>query len=203
MDFRASSNHDLIGLCLAGEQSAWNEFVRRFQEAISRSALKTARHYIAAPDPDLIDDFVSQTYMKVIDHDYRALRNFNCVHENGLYGYLRKIAANIVRDHFRRDPAEWQPLDLDVPDSNPTRKVEKDIFFEQCVKRLRQRLGSEPNRERDLVIFTYYYQSALGLTAKEIAQVLSMETKAVENIILRLKRFLQDDEKQQHQGIRA
>jgi len=156
MDFRASSNHDLIGLCLAGEQSAWNEFVRRFQEAISRSALKTARHYIAAPDPDLIDDFVSQTYMKVIDHDYRALRNFNCVHENGLYGYLRKIAANIVRDHFRRDPAEWQPLDLDVPDSNPTRKVEKDIFFEQCVKRLRQRLGSEPNRERHLAIFTYY-----------------------------------------------
>jgi len=69
MDFRASSNHELIELCLTGEQSAWNEFVRRFQEAISRSALKTARHYIATPDPELIDDFVAKTYMKVIDQD--------------------------------------------------------------------------------------------------------------------------------------
>lgn len=184
---------ELIILCLQADQKVWGEFLRRTQPKIALAARKRACWYVRNPTPDLIDDLVSDTYVKVCEKDYRVLRTLAGFEEYAVFGYLRQMAANLVTDHFRKNP----PVTDEIPEEDPPvapndeERIAANIYWDQSISFLRVKIAHEETCERDLRIFAYYIID--GYTAKEIGQIFHMPTKAVENVIGRLRRFIREN----------
>lgn len=182
---------ELIERCIAMDQAAWPEFMRRYNELIVRVALKTVRRWSRQPSPSLIDDLVQDTYIKLCDKDCYALRRFTGAHENAIFGYLKVITSNVVQDHFRRGinrVEEEEILETQPGNEDFSREAESYIFRDEAIQLLRHELEDDPHCERNIAIFLLYYVQEF--TAREIAELHCLQTKAVENIILRLVRVL-------------
>lgn len=92
---------ELLQLCLESEQETlWTEFVSRSHPIVAGVIIKTIRRWIR-PEPGLVDDMVQETYLRLCRNDFRALRHFISQHENSVFGFLKVVASNTVRDHFR------------------------------------------------------------------------------------------------------
>jgi RNA polymerase sigma-70 factor (ECF subfamily) len=190
--------NELLQLCLESEQEAlWAEFVSRSHPIIAGVIIKTIRRW-TRPDPSLIDDLVQETYLKLCLNNFRALRHFDSQHENSVFGFLKVVASNTVRDHFRAVYSQKRgsgmtliPLDCvplaELKDASPI--AERRIRL-QTVDDCLNTYVDGPNSSRDRMIFWLYYRE--GLTAKAISGLPSIRlgVKGVENTIWRLVRLL-------------
>src|SRR5258708_16626839 len=101
MDPRKLSVKELVSYCLdSQDQDGWTEFVRRFQPLIAGVVTKCVFKR-PRPKPDLIDDLVQDTFLKLCANDYRALRNFSFKDDHGFFGFLIVVASHLVDDYFR------------------------------------------------------------------------------------------------------
>lgn len=193
---------ELLRLCLQSEdQATWQEFVRRFQPFIARVAAKSVRRW-TDPTPSLVDDLVQETYLKLCANNFRALRQFDCQHENALFGFLKVVASNVVRDHFRSSYSQKrgsgrEEEDLDkmqtaaASGSRFSASAERNILIAE-IRQCLESQASEPNFIRDCAVFWLYYQQ--GLTAKAISQLpaIGLSVKGVESTLLRLTRLVRE-----------
>lgn len=200
MDYEAISPEDLVVACLqAGNESAWAEFVCRFQPLIARVLLRIA-HQWGDSSPQAIDDLVQEVYLKLCADNLRLLRNFKSSHEDAIYGYIKVFTANLAHDHFkasyaqkRGGSAETGSLDSDTFANSVTRKepevatIERKFLLGQVATCL-EAVASGPNEKRDCRIFWLYYR--VGLSASAIAGLptIGLTTKGVESTIFRLTR---------------
>ena len=100
MDYAALSPDDLVRICLAsGDESAWAEFIRRFQPLIAGVVLRVCRKW-GEDAPQTVDDLIQETYLKLCA-DQARLRTFESAHPDAIYGYLKVFTANLVHDHFK------------------------------------------------------------------------------------------------------
>jgi RNA polymerase sigma-70 factor, ECF subfamily len=200
MDPRELSVQELVSYCLdSQDEAAWTEFVRRFQPLIAgvvyRSVCARPRAH-----PALVDDLVQETYLKLCANHFKALRDFKFYHDNAFFGFLKKVAANVVEDYFRgsnsqkrgsgREEEDIDELRTAAPfPSHSHQPAEVAILMGQIDGCL-AKLASEPNSTRDHAIFWLYYHQ--GLTAKAISQIpgITLGTKGVESTLLRLTRFV-------------
>ncbi len=200
MDPRKLSVKELVSYCLnSQDQAGWTEFVRRFQPLIAGVVTKCAfkrKH----PKPDLIDELVQETFLKLLTNNLKALRSFDFRHENAFYGFLKVVASRVVEDHFRGSTSEKrgggrEEENIDdvrpAPPVNPrsAHAAERSILIreiDQCLGKL----ASEPNFTRDYAIFWLYYRQ--GLTAKAISELpgITLGVKGVESTLLRLTGFI-------------
>jgi len=187
---------DLLLLCLSSDdEEAWFRFVRRTQPFIASVIIKTIRRW-RTPDKSKVDDLIQDTYVKLFTDNKKALRNLRNEHENAIFGYLRVIASNVVLDHFRQrknDTDEVELSDQVVPPSlNGMKKIEFDQRRDE-INCCLEKLLSSPTHERDMRIFSFYYD--YGYTAKEISMLpgIELSIKGVEAALLRLSRFLSDE----------
>jgi RNA polymerase sigma-70 factor, ECF subfamily len=200
MDPSKLQAQELLRLCLQSEDEVvWLEFVRRFQPLIARVVVKSIRRW-TNPAPSLVDDLVQDTYLKLCANNFRALRDFDCEHENALFGFLKVVASNVVQDHFRSSYSqkrgsgrEEEDLDQVITATASSRSfcesAERNILIgeiQQCL----ESLSSEPNFARDCMIFWLYYKQ--GLTAKAISELpdIRLKVKGVESTLLRLTRLV-------------
>jgi RNA polymerase sigma factor (sigma-70 family) len=200
MDPRKLSIKDLVSYCLdSQDEGGWTEFVRRFQPHIARVVYKCVSRR-ERPKPELVDDLVQETFLKLCANNFKALRGFEFMHDNAFFGFLKVVAANTVEDYFRRKLAEKHGggrEEEDIDDvtpvvhfhSNSLRPEEVAILMGQ-IDRCLTKLAAEPNFGRDYAIFWLYYRQ--GLTAKAIAQLpgTTLGTKGVESILLRLTHYV-------------
>ncbi|HET7871300.1 MAG TPA: sigma factor, partial [Terriglobales bacterium] len=101
MDFKKLSPQEVLQLCLESKDEApWLEFLCRFQPLIARVVVRCVRRR-TTPQSSLVDDLVQETFLKLCANDCRALRNFDCDHEQALFGFVKKVAHNVVEDYFR------------------------------------------------------------------------------------------------------
>jgi len=146
------SDQDLIDRCLAGECSAFDGLVQRYQDALFRHLLRLAGR------PEQAEDLCQEAFIKC----YRALPNFR--RGRPLAPFLFKIATNLWRDG-RSSPLAVEPAHLDHNPGHPQvadeaiRRLERQGIVEAL-----QRLRPE-YRE---VLSLRYDQ---GLSYREIAQV--------------------------------
>ncbi len=200
MDSSTLPANELLRLCLESEdQVIWREFVRRFQPLIGRVVVKSARHW-TNPTPTLVDDLVQETYLKLCANNFRALRDFDCQHENALFGFLKVVASNVVQDHFRSTYSQKRGSGHEEEDLEKARNIAvSGASFSETAERkiligeIRQCLesqASDPNFSRDCMIFWLYYQQ--GLTAKAISELpsIGLTVKGVESTLLRLTRLV-------------
>ncbi|SRR5216684_3091174 len=202
MDPRELPAQELLQLCLQSEdQAAWLEFVRRFQPLIAGVVIKSIRRW-TNPTPALVDDLVQDTYLKLCANNFRALREFECQHENALFGFLKVVASNVVQDHIRsswsqkrgsgKEEEELDQIQVAAnPSSSFSENAERNILLSE-IGRCLETHSAEPNFARDCTIFWLYYRQ--GLTAKAISELpaIGLTVKGVESTLLRLTRLVKE-----------
>ena len=204
MDYSALSAEELALTCFrTGDEMAWAEFIRRFQPLIAGVVLRVARQW-GEVSPQIVDDLVQETYLKLCTERRRMLRDFAPAHENSIYGFIKVFAANLSQDYFKASrslkrgggaftasgdcerAAELKP----VADS-AERSGERMVLIREIDTCLRD-ISSGLNTERDRRIFWLYYRA--GMTASAIAGLttIGLSVKGVESTLARLTRQVRE-----------
>lgn len=190
----------LLSMCLEprSDDSLWTEFVRRSRPSILASVIRSIRHW-TLPTATLVEDLVQDTYLKLCDGNFRALRQLEGVNEESLHAFLKVVASNVVCDHFRGAYSQKRgrgskALDLCWAQAiagrtNRPQDMEQRILLAQ-IDRCLQQLSASRTVVRDRRIFWLYYR--VGLTARSIARLPSvgLTVKGVESTLGRLTRLL-------------
>ena len=186
---------ELLESCLNAHQESWVEFVKRFQPLIAIVIVKTLRRCIR-PNPNLVDDLVQESYLKLCANNFTVLREFKWHHESALAGFLRVVASNVAQDYLRNllcqkrgggkgeDDLEQAVLWKESA-VNSEEHIEREITLDQVQRCLESELA-EPHLTRDCRIFWLYYRD--GLTAKAISRQpgIGLSVKGVESALFRL-----------------
>lgn len=199
MNYQVLADDELVRECAENScPEAWEEFIRRFRKVIAMVALRACREW-SETSPDVVEDRIQDTFLKLCDDDCSLLRKFQSRHPGAFLGFLRSVTASVVYDYFRaqhairRDVGNTTALNeaihqLDHEEGSMS-PVDFEIFLNEVNDLLLQR-GTGPVEERDRTIFWLHYRG--GLTAKEIACLPCMQltVKGVESVLHRLLLYL-------------
>jgi RNA polymerase sigma-70 factor, ECF subfamily len=204
VDYSALSADELAIACFqSGDELAWAEFVQRFQPLIARVALRVARQW-GESSPQIVDELVQETYLKLCADRKRLLQRFTSKHEDAIYGYIKVLTSNLAHDHFkasrsqkRGGSATTTSIDCDertptVPDPMSAEAlIQRDILLQQ-VDACLQAVSIGPGSERDRKIFWLYYRVGLAASAIAALPMIGLSTKGVESTLLRLTRQIRE-----------
>jgi len=197
------SVEELIRACAeSNDGAAWREFVARFQRPISLSILRIAYQWDGVPQ-QVVDDLVQETYLKLCADKLPLLLGFAVRHPEAAVGYMKTIAVNVARDHFKsrysqkRGEGETDQFPDEIQMRNQrggfggADAVEREVLIKE-IHRCLEECSAGPDRERDCLIFRLYYQQ--GMTAKAIAALptIGLTAKGVEAAIFRLTRQVRE-----------
>lgn len=186
---------ELVQKCVASDNTAaWQEFIRRFQPLVAVVVFRTAQRW-GQPSPQLLDDLIQDTYLRICEDDRRLLRTFQPRHPEAIYGFIKTIAANIVHDYFKSAMASKRgagridsmehnfPSGAKAADQTAHDAMEHHILIRQVDEILARSDGED--KERNRLIFWLHYR--VGLTAREIAALpaIGMGIKGVETALKR------------------
>jgi RNA polymerase sigma-70 factor, ECF subfamily len=196
VNWNALGSEDLIRACVnAGDTGAWEEFVRRFRPVIAGTVTRTARRF-GEHEPQLIDDLVQDTYLKICANHCRILREFQPEADEAIFGLMKMVAFSVAQDYFRarlavKRRAGGRAFALDIYAESAVAcqeglpQAEREILIRQIDEQLAA--ASEiATRERDRQIFWLYYRH--GMTTRAIAAIpaIGLTQKGVESAIQRL-----------------
>jgi RNA polymerase sigma-70 factor (ECF subfamily) len=186
---------ELLQLCLStNAEGHWREFFRRIQPLIASVIINTVRRW-KNPAPSLVDDLIQDTYIKLFANDKKALRSIKNEHENTIFGYLKVIASNVAKDHFRKPENKADEIELSdavVPPGPQDRERLEFLHKKEQVQEILETLSSSETYQRDVAIFWFFYEQ--GYTAKEISLMphLGLTIKGVEAVIFRLTQYVRE-----------
>jgi RNA polymerase sigma factor (sigma-70 family) len=195
MPKEALSDLELVRSC-SDDGAAWEEFCRRFRQPITLSILRTVRPW-GEPHVQLVQDFVQETYLKLFDDHCRRLVEFANRHPDKIVFYIKTVAINVARDHFKSSRSQKRGSghaaesleDIDPKaESGSTggaAAMERQILLGKIQDCLRKTTAG-PCQERDRIIF--WLRHLQGMTAEEISAVpgVSLSAKGVESALRRL-----------------
>ena len=188
-DYSDLTGEELLCVCAdLRDAAAWNEFIRRFHNAIYAAVLRTGRRY-AQFHRGLCDDLVQETYLRLSAHQAKALCEFVPRHPGSACSYLQVIAIRVTHDYCKRKEfGRTEELPVDPPDMAAPDKTEWLALKTEIFDLLRKHATA-----RDCRIFSLHHLQ--GMTAKEIAAVSGGElsVKGVESVLARLKRLIQEN----------
>jgi RNA polymerase sigma-70 factor (ECF subfamily) len=198
------SPEELIRVCVqTGEEAAWTEFVRRFQPVIANVVLRVSRRWDEV-SPQLVDDLIQETYLKLCADSCALLKRFEPSHEGAIFGYIQVVTANLVQDHFRAAVSQKRgggkgttSLDSGTPESSclsqglKDERAERAVFIREIDSILRS-LEESAQGLRDRRIFWLYYRVGLSASAIAALPAIGLSTKGVESTLLRLTRHVRD-----------
>jgi len=175
-------------------QEHWREFVHRTQPLIASVIINTVRRW-KEPAPSLVDDLIQETYVKLFANDRKALRSIKNEFENTIFGYLKVVASNVARDHFRQPANKADEVELDDAILPPGPDGQQRLEFahkKEQVRDILETLASSDTHARDMAIFWFFYEQ--GYTAKEISMLPNIEltVKGVEAVLFRLTRYVRE-----------
>lgn len=186
---------ELLQLCLSTDaEEHWREFVRKTQPLMASVIINTVRRW-KQPAPSLVDDLIQDTYIKLLVNDKKALRSIKNEHENTIFGYLKVIASNVAKDHFRKPENKADEIELSdavVPPRPQDRERREFLDKKSQVQEILETLSSSETYDRDVAIFWFFYEQ--GYTAKEISLMphLGLTIKGVEAVIFRLTQYVRE-----------
>lgn len=196
MNWTSLTSEELLGACVeTGDPAAWEEFVRRFRPVIAGTVMRTVRRF-GESAPELIDDLIQETYLKICANRCRILREFEPQAAEAVFGLLKTVAFSVAQDHFRGGLAAKRgagrretPLETYTESAVAGREglpqVEREILLREIDEHLAA--VTEPAAGgRDRQIFWLYYRH--GMTTRAIALIpgIGLTQKGVESAIQRL-----------------
>ncbi len=168
------TDEELVEACLAGEESAFDVLLGRWEKRI-RGAI-----YRLVGSDEEARDLCQEAFLKA----YKSLRSFK--QEARFSSWLYQIALNLCRDRIRRRRGKTM-VSLDeleeggaaMPVAGPTAL---DLLQERDTSRLvAQAIEALPDEQREVIILKEYQ----GLTFLEIAQVLDVPISTVKTRLYR------------------
>jgi RNA polymerase sigma-70 factor (ECF subfamily) len=168
------TDEELVEACLAGEESAFDVLLGRWEKRI-RGAI-----YRLVGSDEEARDLCQEAFLKA----YKSLRSFK--QEARFSSWLYQIALNLCRDRMRRRRGKTM-VSLDeleeggaaMPVAGPTAL---DLLQERDTSRLvAQAIEALPDEQREVIILKEYQ----GLTFLEIAQVLDVPISTVKTRLYR------------------
>ncbi len=189
------SIRDLLHICLSSDgQEHWRNFVHRTQPLIASVIINTMRRW-TEPAPSLVDDLIQETYVKLFANDRKALRSIKNEYENTIFGYLRVVASNVVRDHFRQPKNKADEIELSDAVLPPGPDGQEQLEFahkKEQAQEILKSLSSSETYQRDVGIFWFFYEQ--GYTAKEISLLpsVALTVKGVEAVLFRLTHYIRE-----------
>lgn len=186
----------------SSDKGAWEELVSRFHRPISLSVIRVAHQWTDVPH-QVVDDLVQETYLKLCADQCRLLHSFAQQHPEAINGYIKMMACNVARDHFKARYSQKRGTGRDhesLSDIDPSGgsgalgsadTMEREILLKQIDACL-VKCATGPDEDRDRTIFWLYYQQ--GMSAKAIAALptVGLTPKGVESAILRLTRLVRE-----------
>jgi RNA polymerase sigma-70 factor, ECF subfamily len=201
--YSSTSPEELVRLCSAsGDSEAWQEFVRRFHRLIASVVLHTASR-LGDPSIEIADDLIQDTYLKLCANNFRLLRDFDSHHPEAIFGYIKVVTANVVRDHFKSLHSEkrgagqiMETPELFVPIADGSGlggavAIERRVLIKDVQRHL-ELCTAGPEQARNCRIFWLYYQAGLAASAIATLPEVNLTTKGVESLILRITRDLRE-----------
>ncbi|HEX2329785.1 MAG TPA: sigma-70 family RNA polymerase sigma factor [Candidatus Angelobacter sp.] len=195
MNWRELPDRELVERCLAGDELAWREFLRRFNRLLRGVVFKTLTRKIQNP-LHLVDDLVQDAFRRLTMDSCRPLRGLEWRHEKALPGLLKATASTAVLDYLRKIEAGRRDVDkevaldtpgVDVAASAPfDREVEHKVLLQQLARCLESVLKEEEHLRRSVAMFLLYFGHKV--TAMEISRVYKLDVRIVENTVARLAR---------------
>jgi RNA polymerase sigma-70 factor (ECF subfamily) len=177
----SAEDRDLVHRCVAHEQGAWDEFVRRTRSAILRGATVALRKFRIS-DKESLENVYQQVYVELLRDDGKALRTYRG--ESDLEGWVSVIAMRTAYRLMRQRAPEAALPELlpAAPTPAPGEKAERTEFLNRLDAAFRQ---LDP-REAALLRLSYYEQ----MSYKEIATALSLPLNSVSPLLIRAKEKL-------------
>jgi RNA polymerase sigma-70 factor (ECF subfamily) len=160
---KALSDYELIQQFIKGEQSCFEEIIRRHKSKVYAYITLYIR------DQALVEDLFQDTFLKVIQ-SVKAGKYY----DNGKFlSWVMRIAHNLIIDHFRRlkqmNVMSNDDYESDLFNSrkfsNPN--IEEQIVKVQIRKDVRRLINQLPDDQKEVVILRHY----AGLSFKEIADI--------------------------------
>lgn len=153
--------------------------------------------------PQVVDDLVQETYLKLCADNCRLLFDFAVQHPEAVVGYIKTIAVNVAHDYFKSrysqkrgfgdvgKSLEGLELEARTGDLGGQAAMEREILLKQ-INRCLEGCSQGPDEDRDRSIFWLYYQQ--GMSAKAIAALptIGLTAKGVESVIFRLTRLVRE-----------
>ena len=201
MSLAKLSPEAIIEMCVQGDVAAWDEFMSRYHRLIAGVVFRTTQNWGEAY-PQIIDDLIQDTYLKLCADDYRLLRAYDPKHLDAIYGYLKVITANVVHDRFKALRSEKRGGDQIAEDLTTLENrsdagkafgsqdaMEREILLREIDGFLNTN-ASGNTADRDRTIFWLYYRQ--GLTTKAIATLpaIGLTIKGVESTLGRMTKMV-------------
>ena len=169
-----SSDEELVEACQAGEASAFDVLVARWEDRIRGAA------YRFLGSEEEARDVAQEAFLKA----YRALGSFK--REARFSSWLYQIATNLCRDRLRRrrtrSAVSLEELEEAGPVIVETRPGAHELLQQLDLARaVRRAVHALPEEQREVVILKEYQ----GLTFLEIAQSLDLPISTVKTRLYR------------------
>jgi RNA polymerase sigma-70 factor (ECF subfamily) len=168
------SDEELIEACRAGETSAFDVLVGRWEDRIRGAA------YRVLGSEDEARDVAQEAFLKA----YRGLAGFK--QEARFSSWLYQIALNLSRDRLRRRKTRATVSLDEMEEAGPVMAETRPGAHERLVERdlahtVRRAIEALPEEQREVVILKEYE----GLTFLEIAQALEVPVSTVKTRLYR------------------
>lgn len=169
------SDEALVGAFQAGDSSAFDELVQRWERKI-----QGAIYRVVGPHED-VRDLCQETFLRA----YRGLRTFK--QEARFSSWLYQIALNVCRDRLRRTRGRTHVSLEDVDEATEFRtRPGGDAAFElveahDLARRVAAAIAELPDEQREVIVLKEYQD----LTFVEIAAALDVPVSTVKTRLYR------------------
>ncbi|MGB5174680.1 MAG: ECF-type sigma factor [Thermoanaerobaculia bacterium] len=196
---------ELLARCARSfEPDPWREFVRRFEDRLTRGIDRAVRRFGVRLSREEREDLVQDAYYRLLDKQALGLRRCRARRETEIGAYLGRIGERVVVDHLRASSAlkrgrrhlvdrlmilEGDPADGAVdqrpsPEEWVLNRERRRFFLERC----RDVVGKRSVRDLNVLYLAFFE----GHSSREICRQLGggLTPSCVDSMVHRLKHRL-------------
>ena len=189
MDYRDSSDPDLVGLCKRGDERAAAELLRRFERPVFSLIYRMVR------DRELAEDLAQEAFVRAFNNLARYDPSFK------FSSWLFKVAYNLTIDHLRkkrldtisihgspsavtREAQAATAIALESPDERP----DDELISREIGSEIELAIGELREEYRSVIILRHLE----GRSYEEISEIMDVPLGTVKTYIHRARKELQD-----------
>ncbi len=156
---------EIIRRCQQGDQDAYQELVKRYQQKAIWVAYQMVGNYEEARD------ISQEAFLRV----YKSIHKFNLL--SNFYTWLYRIVVNLCIDHLRKQGQRSRPVSLDdVGDiSAQTPSLDRNLEKDELLAKIYQVLNQMPEKYRTILVL----RDIEDYDCKEVADILACNHNTV------------------------
>ncbi|MCG6192296.1 RNA polymerase sigma factor [Leptospira sp. FAT2] len=177
----------IIDGCILSNESSWREFIQRYDRILTGTIVNLN-------GKDDSEDIFQKVLIKLVEEEYRLLRNFKGSTEAEFRSYIIQIAKNTLRNEYksnqrRREASFIENEEMDQAMIRKSweawEKSEADRLYQEMFSNFEDLISNLDLTSREIIYFRFR-----GLKFREISEmlkinqntVLSMHSRAVKKI---------------------